>query len=196
MLKNSNTKVMSNNIRINWEIIDFLNDKDSLIYSFFQQTEPLRQKYLLSVINSFEETDHYWTNQFQDNYVSDCFQGTTGYSVVSNSFSPTYSLNLDTITPDSILIQTSCWIKGSDSELKFVISVESEKSLLVYHAIDLNKQIIENTSWNHVYNYLYYDNSADLKSAIMKVYIWNAGKNNILIDDFNVNLSIEPHDVY
>jgi hypothetical protein len=191
MLKNSNTKVMSDKILVNWEIFDFENTKDSLVYSFFHQTLPLKQNEILKVINTFEAADSSWSNQFQDHYISNCYQGTTSYSVASNSFSPTYSLNLDTIHTDSLLIQTSCWIRGSDSDIKFIISVESRNKFIAYDAMDLDKQIIENTSWNHVYNYLYYEHPADFQNAIMKVYIWNRSKNNILVDDFMISLKMQ-----
>lgn len=189
LLKNSNKKLMSKRIQLRWEIIDFLNDQDSVIHSFFRQSVPLNRVHLLGEINTFEGINSSWTNQNKDNNASDCYQGNTSYSVKSNAFSPTFSLNPDTITQAPLYIQGSCWIKGPGTGIKFVISVETEGSFRVYHGVDLGKQAIDKTGWNNVYIYYQYDHMAGLKNPIMKIYLWNKSENDILIDDFIINIS-------
>ncbi|KPK79793.1 MAG: hypothetical protein AMS27_17690 [Bacteroides sp. SM23_62_1] len=196
MLKNSNRKVMSDNIRINWEIIDFKNEKDSMIHSFFQKTAGIKQRELLNITNEFEKKNDYWSSTDSNNYITNCYQGSTSCFVPSKSFSPVFTLNLDTISPDPLYIQAGCWITGSESDIICVISAECKNKILVYDAVDLNEQIIDETSWNHVYNYLYWDQTIDSEETILKVYIWNNGDNHIYIDDFNVNLIAEKPDIY
>jgi hypothetical protein len=69
--ENANKKIMSKRIQLRWEIIDFINEQDSVINYFFRQAVPLNREYLINEINTFEGISSSWKNQNKDNYASD-----------------------------------------------------------------------------------------------------------------------------
>lgn len=189
MFKCSNEAIMNDNLGLTWERIDFKNYPD-LIYQFFGKTKGPVEKALTSSENSFEREDlTYWTKPTnQDIVASEHYSGSHSFLLKPNSFSATYSFNLDSLPFGDIQIAVDCWgkMKGYkyNKKISVVISVENSQGNILYHATSLDDQLIDVNRWNQLFAFTNYNHNK--QNCILKVYVWNISKYDFNLDDFKV----------
>jgi len=192
MLRNSNRRMMRKKIHIDWETIDFADEDPLSVLSFFLKSDSLHRKELLDETNTFDGINAYWNQPGAEALINDRFEGTTSLMLKPGSYSPSFTLDLDTITDCPIMIHAVCWLKGSGSGINSVISLERNNEVFIWHGIDINDQIINQSGWNHVSNFLHIDDPENMKGTKLKIYLWNKGTKESLVDNFHVLISAEP----
>jgi hypothetical protein len=67
-----------------------------------------------------------------------------------------------------------------------VLSIENKDGAVVWNGIPPEKQCIDRSRWNHVYHHQSFRN--EQKGLVLKAYLYNEGKENMLIDDLGISM--------
>lgn len=191
LFKCSNMNIADRDIEIIWEniTINSNNNKERTNYplEFFGKDIKYHNNLLIKSFNDLELHENNWTDIDPDNISTDAYSGKFSNYSRQNSFSTTYTLNLDTLLNKKIQISANCWIKSNpDSKVNLVISLENESMNNIWNGVDINNQIIDYNEWNNISNYLEYSN--DIPGTILKAYLWNTGNQTVIFDSFEVRI--------
>lgn len=191
MFKASNQSILNNNIKINWEEVSFPGSPGQ-VFTFWGKNKNETNSLVFSSTNTFESFETVFWNPTSENHLSDiAFDGSKSYSSNQNEFSGSFTLPLDNISHENLRISTQAWVtcpryKQSRS-ISLVLAIEEEKKNIKYKRFVIDDQLIDKKNWNHIFNSLEFKN--DKPNRILKVYFWDTGKNKLLIDNFQINIS-------
>lgn len=109
----------------------------------------------------------------------------------TTEFGPIYEAPLtDIIKNENDYIDISCWSKSADNlkDVNLVATLKEKDRMIAWMAVNLEKFRMEESGWfKAYYSIKLSDIKFDEKHTILNVYIWNQGKKNLLIDDFNIS---------
>lgn len=153
---------------------------------------PLNGRPLLSSLNDFTPSKKldYWKGEIT------ALDSNQSNSVPSSNkveqYSYTFTLNIDSIQlkpKESLYISTSLQTRLSKNlDCKLIFSVESNKDVYLYEAIDLNPFQNVYTHWWKVSGYATLPFEQIQPNSLLKVYVWNQSSESIHVDDFNIEL--------
>ena len=201
MFRCSNAALMKPEIPVTWEQITFpfLNYSDTLEKPPFSESNSLLGKvqknennFILYSFNDLESKYPNWSVNPEPERSLKAFSGSTSCKVMGGSFSLAFLVHLDSLSdlsPDTTwLIRTSAWINASQKvNAILVISIEKDGNPLEWKAVELDKFLIENNTWNYACNFMGVTHKlVSTKGMKLKVYIWNKGKYPLWVDDFQV----------
>jgi hypothetical protein len=187
----SNSGIISDNVSIQWEQIDFEN-KDYVL-QFFSKSEKQEYRCYLITNNGFEVSGTEYWSKLSDNQIinNDFYSGSKSHILGPNSFSATFTFALDSITFGNMQITSDCWVKSKkyhySNNISLVLSIDDSTGNIIWKSIPIDGQLTDRKQWNNIYNFLEY--SHQKAGRILKAFIWNTSDVDILIDDFRVRIS-------
>ncbi|GEM_PF-770552 len=199
MLRSSDRRFMKDVIPVTWERISFepsgkegLNDaSDGVPEAFFGKTSAGPEKYEWIATNDLESSCPGWSeNPLPE--TGSAFSGTTSCRVKGGSFSCSCEMSLDSLLSRSNdtawQIRTDAWVNTSTKpDANFVISIELKNQPVLWKAVKVSDFVIEKDQWNCVFNFLELSRkSINPGGYRLKVYAWNLGRTDFLIDDMRV----------
>ena len=143
---------------------------------------------IYSCLNDFEKTPPYWE---EDRSSMSGEQQVSGkLSHLPGEFSSTFRFPLDSLDvspPGKIIVsaQARC-LFSQPTTAKLIVSVESGGQAYVWEGIDAVKFVRAYKHWCTVRFELPIDAAAIQKNSVLKVYLWNAGKEKFFVDDFSI----------
>ena len=186
MFKVSNQFILEEDIDIQFESVDF-NNQNNNVSDFFRTTVVNMDTTYYNHSVSFEELKDTirisWEKQKTLNNVG--LNKSKAFTLVPESFSPTYDIPLDTF--NALEIKSSCWInpQGTDfyNKLSYVFVLEDKLGkMLEWNSLNVGEQILNINDWNlcsHYFKYPYHKGASKLK-----VFLWNTSKDSIYMDDY------------
>lgn len=184
----SNQKILSQKIKVNFEKITFKNHPNR-VNDFFGITNNFKDSLLISSLNNFEKKALDWSFSKKVKYSDKAFSGSKSNLVNPNSYSSTFTFSLDSIPFEKFKINTECWIKAEkhnySNDVRLVISIENNFNN-IWKGISVDKQIIDEKEWNHVFNSVNYNHNTN--NSILKCYVINNSDQDILLDDFKITI--------
>jgi len=146
---------------------------------------------LLYTVNDFENKVTYWAQDDRDITDEIFYEGDRSNRV--REFSSTFEYPLDSLETNDfnrILIYCSLFCNFNDrSGAKLVVSVEDNNGTYIWKAHETNNDIKAYSNWWPVKYEVELDRKALKKNSKLKVYLWNADKKNVYIDDFEIKIT-------
>jgi hypothetical protein len=107
------------------------------------------------------------------------------YPLKASEFSPSFTLDIDSLLKIPKRITVDCWLKTVQNDHSTLV-IESENATGVknWKGTDINRQIIDQNELNHVFGYM----DLDLPVKKVTIYIWNNGKKSVSIYSMNIKL--------
>ncbi len=184
----SNPGILTENLSLEWEMIDFDDDGNRAV-SFFNIDDDREDSLIFVTLNGFEEDKIAgWSSVKEELKCKDEFSGEISVQVNAESFSPGFAMNLDSIPFGDLRFATDARLSAPGYKFKNkilpVISVETEKGTILWQSIPADLQLIDEKGWNHIYNQALYYHSTP--GCTLKIYFWNQSDIPLLLDDFRV----------
>jgi hypothetical protein len=140
--------------------------------------------------NGFEKQEKYWIQN--DKEITDDVKYEGNKSLALNEFSSTLTYPIDSLNlggSDEITISSTLYCLVRDkTDSKIVITLENKEGGYIWQASGINKYIKAYNNWWPVK----FEQSLSVKdikkNSTLKIYLWNAGKENIYIDNFDVKV--------
>ena len=188
MFKSSNQAMLSEEINIKWEQTVFENEPDHL-QTFFSLKNISQESLFYSSINPFENIETTNWSMLDEVKLSDtAFTGSKSYILGANAFSPTFSIEMDSLPNDTLTIMADCWIKSPNCKYKknaiLVLSIEDASGSVFWHAVPIYDQIIDKDFWNNIFIKKGYLNN--IPGRNLKAYLLNTSSENLFLDDFRI----------
>ncbi|MBK7029720.1 MAG: hypothetical protein IPH45_11115 [Bacteroidales bacterium] len=205
MFRCSEPGLMKELIPYEWENVQFVskdseNRKNAISYSdvdiMFGKVEQVDTSFSIFSSNDLESRYIYWSENLNPE-TKHSFSGKTSCRLKSESYSFSYEISLDTllkISDDtSWIIRTDAWAYAeNDVDGSFVISIEGSKEPVIWKGIRLNDFLFQKGEWNYVTNFLTISRDLLLSQPLrLKIYSWNQGNEEFLIDDFRIFIKPE-----
>ena len=185
MFKCSNQNILKEEIKIQWENIKFGNNHE-YIDQLFNNPDFSKDSCYVYRHYTFEQKENFESNILID----DSWNGKHSLNLNPGKFSPGFTINLDSIDYGNLSISTNCWIKSPgykySDNATLIISVDKGNDNIIWDGQTINSQLVDPKQWSHVSNYLNYLHNA--ANCTLKVYLWNTSDNNLIIDDFSLNV--------
>ena len=144
---------------------------------------------LFSSENDFESTYAFW-NDTPDK--SDVQPYSGSFSENLGEYSTCCTISLDSLLSDSIsqlVVNSELMIfANKDASCNLVICMDSDGEQYFWQGFDLNKYVKSKGSWWSASCNIVFERSSIRNHSLLKVYVWNNKKNEIKIDDFEVEL--------
>ncbi|MBI5218945.1 MAG: glycosyltransferase family 39 protein [Bacteroidia bacterium] len=157
----------------------------------FEKDSTCKRTSLFSTFNDFERHCNYWESNKSLFDSSVFLSGGKSYKIDSvTMYSATFAIKNSELKPaDSCLVSISVngfLTKNATAELVLSVEKKGREKENEWYSSALHKYIKEHGKWGKVYltKYLKGDLSPE---DIIKVYVWNTGKNNVYIDDFKID---------
>ncbi len=188
MFKCSNQSILSEDLNINWEQILFENEPE-LPASFFGLKNTSPESLAFSSINAFEKIENSNWSMLDEAKLSDSsFTGLKSHILSGDSFSPSFSIDLDSIPIDTLTIMADCWVKSPDCNFNknviLVLAIDGENGNILWNAVSVYDQLIDKNNWNNINILTEYKNN--IPGCTLKAYLWNTSNEDLLLDDFRV----------
>jgi len=203
MFRCSDPALMKPQIPITWESFRFADgdipehsgESDAtVITGFFGKQPPVDFKYYIRAENDLEKQYEGWSENLAPEK-GKSFSGTTSAEVGKGAFSISFEMPLDTLkkisTDTAWIIRTDAWVKASKGpDANFVISIEETGKPVIWKAVKIKDFILDKNEWNYVTNFQTLSRK-ELENRVLKlkVYAWNLGEGEFLIDDMRVMIS-------
>jgi hypothetical protein len=145
--------------------------------------------------NNSEPASAHWEVNEKQFYSNDFKSSPRSFEVDSNGFSFVCSYSIDSslstqFNSKPLEVFASVWTKSKRKpEAGLIVAYEANEELLFYKSTNFADFISDTKNWNIVIN-----NTAVPAELLrkgkgrLKVYVWNSGKEKLLIDDFQVTL--------
>ena len=188
MFKCSNQSILTNKLTVSWEQIEF-NNNLTCIDNFFNINKSLTDSILLYSLNNYEQSVvNNWNNLSTDQLSDMTFSGSKSHLLKANSFSSTFSFQLDSIPFQNVKITADCWVKSPSyklsNDIKLILTVDDKKGNIIWKGISIDRQLIDKKQWNNIYSFIEYKHITT--NCTLNAYIWNTSNKDILIDDFRI----------
>jgi len=186
----SNSKYLHPHLSLSWETIEF-TDAPNYASTFWGSDNLNQDSLLFESVHGFEsESQPYWSQLTADRISPKAFAGSRAYDGTNTTYSCTFSLAADSLAPMPLRIVADAWIKapryGQSHSISLVISCKNDQGQYLYHSVNIDEQLIDDTTWNHVYATV---NSEALKpNSSIGAYFWNREGKPLLVDDFRVQI--------
>jgi len=195
MFKASGSEFLSQELSIDWELTDF-DTKPTYPFDFFNIQYQQNDTLLFESLNDFEmPMVKYWSESGNDHLTKTSVEGKKGYDLYNTDFSCNFSLNLDSIPMGNIRVETDVWVLSPDynqsKSISLVITVDDEKGQMLYKSVNIDEQLIDQKSWNHIFNFAEIDHSKE--HCKLKAYLWNREDKQLIIDNFRVRFESNSH---
>lgn len=188
----SNKKILTNQLEIIWEAIDFVNEPNCPSL-FFGKNQPPYSSLVKSTQGFETPKDTIWTTSPSHLITTeDVFQGTRALKIEPLTYSSAFKLSLDsTFVGKKLKISSSCWIKGGSLEAAKRISlvcsvIDKKKESTIWENQTLDRHLVDERTWNCMNQTIRYQ--AEKEGEKLTVYIWNNSKESILVDDIQVTV--------
>lgn len=189
----SNKKILTNQLEIKWEAIDFVDAPNCANLFFGKTLEPYRILHTSS--HTFEHPmDRFWT-AVAPNSISqeEAFSGNKSLKIAPFNYSCAYKMPLDsTLIGKKIQIKSSCWGKTNNLEASrtmfLLCTVESGKENLLWKSQKLEKHLLDEEYWNCINQSIHYQ--VQKKEEQVNVYFWNNSAAPIFIDDLQISIQV------
>lgn len=167
MLINSNSKIINNNLSIDWESIDFIDN--NIVSKFFALNTTIYSR--KSQLFEYNSTDSKWVNNKSTNASSELDETKIESLKENNLYSHSFKLNLDSIEIGTLIsIDFDAWIKtkslNKNDRDKLIITIKTDDSTLAWESFNIDRQMIDQNQWNHFlahFEYLHLTNNSTLK---------------------------------
>lgn len=188
MFKCSMQNWLSDKLTIDWEEFKG-NDASSQAMNFFHIDQLSNDSLILNSMNNYEvKSVNNWNELAAGQFSDTAFLGSKSQVLKAQAYSSTLTLPLDSIAFQDLKITTDCWIKPQayklTNSISLVISIEDANGNIVWNSMSIDRQLIDETQWNNVYNFLTYKNN--VAKRLLKIYVYNTSEQDVLIDDFRV----------
>jgi len=153
-----------------------------------------KSPYIFQSVNDFEKPCKYWSDANKAN-LCDTISHSGKYSYRMDSLSewaPGFNCNVNDMIKNRnnlIMISLSLYPLGTMKDVQIVSEVVSGNKSLFWSATHVNEFFPETTvkKWVKAYHSIKLpDIDLNNPNVIVKVYIWNQGKRNFYMDDFEV----------
>ena len=188
MFSASAQHLLTDQLHISWETISF--EKHShRAEQFFHITASAPDSTLLYSSNDFEQASlKNWRAVATNAQAGASFSGSRSQLLKPESYSSTFSISLDSLPFQDLKISTDCWVNPlrykSSHSIMLTISIDDEKGNVLWKAIQIDDQIIDENRWNHIYHLIDYKHRSP--NCKLTVYLHNNSNEDILVDDFRV----------
>lgn len=192
MFKCSNQQILNQNLRLEWEKIEF-SDRPNYALEFFTDAKEPNDTVYLNSMNTFETLSEELWSQVPDDQINkeDYISGLQSMVVKANSFSASFSYPLDSLPFTDLKVDVDCWVKSKSytysNNISLVISVDDAAGNVIWKGVPIDGQLIDRNQWNNIFSFINYANNK--KNRKLNVYFWNLSKKEIFIDDFRVKIS-------
>jgi hypothetical protein len=188
MFKCSMQNKLADKLEVNWQEFK-VGDTAGQVMNFFNIHQLSHDSVIFQSANNFEvKSVKNWNELASEQFSDNSFSGSRSHALKAHSFSSTFTVQLDSITLRDLNIAADCWIKSPGYQLankiSMMISVEDSNGNIVWSNIPIDRQLIDETQWNSIYNFLAYKNT--VAHRVLKIYVYNTSDADILIDDFRV----------
>ena len=200
MFRCSDRHVMKDEITIRWEELSFsqnqsgntsVSEKYYPVHSFFGISDTSHPATVLTSENTIENESAYWSVP-DTSKISKTDRNASFLLQPPGAYSVSFEYNLDSLTanPEGYVIRANVWAKAeSGAKAAYVISVEKEGESLLWKAVESGDFIHDRQAFNFVTNYALLDDEILREPGLkLKVYAWNTGKEDVLLDDFSVRI--------
>jgi len=154
----------------------------------FRMTRPV-----YSSLNDFEKDYANWYNDKTAVVPFLAYSGHNANKIASQGFSSTFRIEMDSLELDSInndIFVTAtvwCYFEGK-ADAKLVISIEREgQKPDLWEAVKISRYVTISRVWKKAFIERALPDKID-KNAVLKIYVWNTGYNELFIDDFQVTI--------
>lgn len=151
--------------------------------------DALNQKLLFHAENDFESPRKYWNNA-SDLSIDRAFSGK--HSEKLGEFSVCCNIPIDSIMTDSVkqvvVFPKLRMLAVDNAECSLVISIDANGEQYYWKGFELSKYMKSKASWWQVSVSGIIKPTEIRKNSTMKIYVWNNKKNEIYIDDLNVQI--------
>lgn len=197
LLKNWYTNYLSNMAEHELPYFAQMTKNQQLIFEdrdlniqIFQLTDFRRPKKLFQTTNNFEAEIPGWSPV--ERSAKKVYTGS--YSASVGEYSSTFSINLrrfDLDKTDQLLVNASFRINMVEvADLQLIVSVEKDNEKEFWKGLSAKRQIKSYGNWLPVSINQIFDMEAISSDATLILYLWNKGKAELYLDDFNVELSV------
>ncbi|MFN5208625.1 MAG: hypothetical protein ACK5D8_03960 [Bacteroidota bacterium] len=185
----SNQNILHRELKVKFEQFDF--GEPDLVQQFFTGTYPCRDTCVLHAVQDFEkESVLGWSSLPDSLLVKDAASGKFSCLLPGGAFSSTYAYPLDSlpVADYTFVMEMQVHCRGNEKNLKAsaVLSIENKDGAVVWNGIPPENQCIDRSRWNHVYQHQSFRN--EQKGLVLKAYLYNEGKENMLIDDLGISM--------
>lgn len=189
MFKASNQWMLSEDISVSWETIDF--EQSAVIDSFFALRERCDATEVLRTEVGFEsKAELYWNEPESPSLAQGAYEDSFAMSLSPGSYSTTFQYPLDSLPMADLRIDLDGWVKVSgyekSNDVFMVLSVEDEEEITAWEGIPIDEQWIDSRGWNHVLNSMNYKHVQ--AGCMLKAYVWNNSDRDVLVDDLRVRI--------
>lgn len=187
LFKNTNKKMMTDEVQISWEQITGLDP----LTDFFGKNQASKPEVLIQDLNQVENSNTtLW--KFGADGISDqeFYSMPHSNAVKAQDYSTTFNYTLDTIpNQKSVTVTMGFWIKAPiETPAKMVLDINSKEGVDVYWTANPIKDFIHiENDWQYAImkkEVLFNDTLSKQFSA----YIWNEGNEPLFVDDFSVRI--------
>lgn len=164
---------------------EYFDTDEKTMDSFFGKDSIITPEVIINESFNLASDQYGWNGFDAKNVIIDPVDHQKYYRVEAEGFSPTFRFNTDSLAMPT-RITVDCWLKTArDAHSSLVIETENAAGEKNWHGIEVNRQIIDQDEFNHIYSYL------DLNSSVAKVavYVWNNGKKPVMIHSMNVKIA-------
>lgn len=184
----SSRHLLADKLNISWEKIRF-GDTPHRAEQFFHTPLPSTDSLIFYSGNDYENPSlKNWRDIAVNTQTGLFFSGSRAQLLKPGSYSSTFSLSLDSLPFHDLKINTDCQISPLHYKLThnilLTISIDDEKGNVLWKAIAIDDQIIDENRWNHIYYFADYANRFPHRK--LTIYLNNISNENILVDDFRV----------
>lgn len=187
----SNQEILNNEIKAIWEKIIF--DNNYTIDFFEQEKFSMQDSFLFRSSNTFDiQQNENWSSVGEEQLSRNSYTGEKAH-LLNNTYSCTFSLISNYSLDRKIKIAADAWIKALNykeaKSIFLVLKITKQDKDDIYKQISIDEQLIDDDSWNHIYSFIEVD-QIPIGSQI-SAYFWNTEDQEILIDEFRVQISTE-----
>ncbi|MDF1576602.1 MAG: glycosyltransferase family 39 protein [Bacteroidales bacterium] len=149
---------------------------------------------VLSTFNDFENPVPFWNQKESDISEQTSYAGTKANRL--SEFSATFDYPLDSLVsahPGDLLVQVRLFCFSEDqSSAKVIVSLENNSGSYVWEALEINRYLKAYSNWWPV-SFEVPLSRTDMKTnSHLKVYLWNAEKQEVWIDNFGIRVYATP----
>lgn len=192
MFRSSNEEIMNQDLNLEWEKIEFENDKDYIL-NFFGKSDKPGDKICFSSTNTFEKIELNHWSALSPNQITgtDNYSGRQSHIIQPNSFSAAFSMPLDSLPFDNLKIMADCRARVPaykySNDIFLVLTIDDSLGNVVWKGLPIDEQLIDRKNWNNVFNFI--DYTHEKKGCVLKAYIYNPSNKYVHVDDFRVVIS-------
>lgn len=183
----SNQNMLRSELQVSFEQIEF--DEPAVVQQFFRGVYPCREACVLRSKQDFEkQVSPGWSEVSDSLLVEEAAAGKHACLLPAGAYSSTFVYPLDSlpVADYTFVMELQAHCMGHEKNLKAsaVLSIENKDGSVLWNGIPTDRQCIDRLKWNHVYHYQAFRN--EQKGLVLKAYLYNEGKENMLIDDLEI----------